>query len=67
MAHGRAVVATAVGGLPDMVVDGETGLLVPRETGVLSAPRSTGYSPTPTCRLGANARARIEELCGWEQ
>ena len=29
MAHGRAVVATAVGGLPDMVVDGETGVLVP--------------------------------------
>ena len=25
MAHGRAVVATAVGGLPDMIVDGETG------------------------------------------
>ena len=29
MAHGRPVVATAVGGLLDLVVDGETGLLVP--------------------------------------
>jgi glycosyltransferase involved in cell wall biosynthesis len=29
MAHGRAVVAGAVGGLLDLVVDGETGLLVP--------------------------------------
>ena len=29
MAHGRPVVATAVGGLRDLVVDGETGLLVP--------------------------------------
>ena len=29
MELGRAVVATAVGGIPDLVVDGETGLLVP--------------------------------------
>jgi glycosyltransferase involved in cell wall biosynthesis len=29
MAHGRPVVACAVGGLLDLVVDGETGLLVP--------------------------------------
>jgi glycosyltransferase involved in cell wall biosynthesis len=29
MAHGKPVVATAVGGLLDLVVDGETGVLVP--------------------------------------
>jgi glycosyltransferase involved in cell wall biosynthesis len=29
MAHGRAVVACPVGGLRDLVVDGETGLFVP--------------------------------------
>src|SRR5213079_747321 len=29
MAHGRPVVACAVGGLLDLVVDGKTGLLVP--------------------------------------
>ena len=29
MAHGRCVVATRVGGIPELVVDGETGQLVP--------------------------------------
>ncbi|MET1010467.1 MAG: glycosyltransferase family 4 protein [Gaiellaceae bacterium] len=69
MAHGRAVVATAVGGLPDMVVDGETGLLVPpgdRRALRAAIDRLLDDSELRR-RLGANARARIEELCGWER
>jgi glycosyltransferase involved in cell wall biosynthesis len=38
MAHGKPVVATDVGGLRDLVVDGETGIVVPpRNTSALRA------------------------------
>jgi glycosyltransferase involved in cell wall biosynthesis len=68
MAHGRAVVATAVGGLPDMVVDGETGLLVPPgEPAALRAAVDRLLADADLrARLGAAARERIAELCGWD-
>jgi glycosyltransferase involved in cell wall biosynthesis len=69
MAHARPVVATAVGGLPDMVVDGETGLLVPpRDPQALRAAIDRLLAdPDLRRRLGQNARTRIAELCDWDR
>lgn len=69
MARGAAVVATAVGGLLDMVVDGETGLLVPpRDPWALRAAidRLLGDEALRR-RLGAAARERIAGLAGWDR
>jgi len=69
MAHARPVVATAVGGLPDMVVDGETGLLVPpRDPQALRAAIDRLLADQDLRRrLGQNARTRIAELCDWDR
>ncbi len=63
MAHGRPVVATAVGGLVEAIVDGESGLLVP--PGDVTALRAAierllGDAGLRT-RLGAAARERVRE------
>lgn len=67
MAHGRPVVATPVGGLRDLVVDGETGVVVPpRDPAALRAAlqRLLG-DPELRRRLGAAARRRAEERFSW--
>lgn len=67
MAYGRPVVAGAVGGLLDLVVDGETGLLVPpRDSAALRAAlqRLLG-DPELRRRLGAGARERARTLLSW--
>ena len=63
MAHGRPVVASAVGGLLDLVEDGVTGLLVPpRDPAALRAAleRLLGDAAL-RCRLGEAARERARE------
>jgi glycosyltransferase involved in cell wall biosynthesis len=68
MAHGRPVVAAAVGGLLDLVEDGVTGLLVPpRDPAALRAAleRLLG-DPELRDRLGAAARERARERLGWD-
>ena len=48
MACETAVVATATGGIPEVVVDGETGLLVPIEQAdEAPVPRSTRTATSP--------------------
>jgi glycosyltransferase involved in cell wall biosynthesis len=67
MAHGRPVVATAVGGLRDLVIDGETGLVVPaRDPAALRAAleRLLG-DPELRHRLGEAGRRRAGERFAW--
>jgi glycosyltransferase involved in cell wall biosynthesis len=62
MATGLPVVATAVGGTPEAVVDGETGLLVPpRDPEALAAALERLIADEPLRRrMGAAGRARVE-------
>src|SRR5207247_11054153 len=62
MAHRRPVVATPVGGTPEVVVDGETGLLVPpRDPRALAdAIRRLLDDPDLAKRLGDAGRRRVE-------
>jgi glycosyltransferase involved in cell wall biosynthesis len=69
MAHGRAVVATPVGGIPSLVEDGVTGLLVPKgdpKTLRVAIERLLA-DPELRQRLGEAARARVRELSSWER
>jgi 2-deoxystreptamine N-acetyl-D-glucosaminyltransferase/2-deoxystreptamine glucosyltransferase len=68
MAHGRPVVASAVGGLLDLVVDGETGLLVPPgDIGALRAALDRLLAdPDLRRRLGETGRERISERFSWD-
>jgi glycosyltransferase involved in cell wall biosynthesis len=62
MAAGKPVVAARTGGIPEVVVDGETGLLVPRED--LNALRRAllrlAADPALRAKMGAAGRDRVE-------
>ena len=63
MAAGLPVIATAVGGLPELVTDGKTGLLIPpRDADALARALNRLLSdPALAKQLGTNARAHVRE------
>ncbi len=66
MAAGKAVIASAISGIPELVVHEETGLLVdPANPRMLAgAIRRLAHDPALRARLGANARAKVaREFC----
>jgi glycosyltransferase involved in cell wall biosynthesis len=69
MAHGKPVVASAVGGLANLIEDGVSGLLVP--PGDVDALRAAIERVLADAdlrrRLGAAARERIVSCYGWER
>ena len=81
MACETAVVASAVGGIPEVVVPEETGLLVPLELtpgtfdpvdparfahDLAAAINRVGLDPALQERLGRNGRARVEQHFSWD-
>jgi phosphatidylinositol alpha-1,6-mannosyltransferase len=68
-ASGRPVVAGRTGGIPEVVKDGETGLLVDAERpeAVAEAVRRLLCDPKLARRLGAAARREIERYYNWDR
>jgi glycosyltransferase involved in cell wall biosynthesis len=69
MAFGLPVVATAIEAVPEIVEDGETGLLVRPRDPVALATACTALlaDPSRARRLGEAGRARCAERFGWDR
>ena len=69
MAAGVPVVATRSGGIPETVVDGETGFLVERgdAIGLAQALRKLLSDTALRQRMGAAGRIRAREVFGWDK
>lgn len=68
MSHGKPVVASDLGGIPDAVKDGETGLLIPHDDpdvlakSLLRVVEDEGFAK----RLGEAGRERAKRLFSWD-
>jgi glycosyltransferase involved in cell wall biosynthesis len=69
MAAGLPVIATRAGALPEVVVDGETGILVERgdSKGLAAAIGTLLADPQLRRRMGAAGRRRVRQLFTWER
>ena len=69
MALGLPCIATAVGGVPSLIEDGRTGLLIPPRDAAMLAEALRQFIADPLLRrkLGAAGRQRINERYSWNQ
>ncbi len=69
MASGLPIVATAVGGVPELIADGETGRLVPAgsTTALAQALIDMLDQPAQAAELGRAARRRIEQKFSFDR
>jgi glycosyltransferase involved in cell wall biosynthesis len=69
MAHAKTVVATPVGGIPTVIEDGKTGLLVPPRDPVALRTAIERALSDPKLRrtLGEAARKRVNGYCSWDR
>jgi glycosyltransferase involved in cell wall biosynthesis len=69
MAHAKAIVATPVGGIPTVIADGETGLLVPVRdaTALRAAIERVLADRRLRLQLGLAARDRVAAYCSWDR
>ena len=67
-AFSKPVISTTVGGIPEVVVNGETGLLVEPddEEGLSNAVIRLLNDPNESRRMGKNARRRVETRFDWK-
>jgi glycosyltransferase involved in cell wall biosynthesis len=65
----RPVVATRVGGLPEVVVHQETGLLVEPEdyVGLAEAVACLLEHPEAAVQMGQTGRRRVQKMFGWQR